>query len=71
MTYPAIILTTVVGKMRAFCILVNQIIGTPFFKRLYTFDGQYPLIYCRTFDLLLKDVNSGAYDMLQKKHVNS
>lgn len=61
MTYPAIVLTTVVGKMRAFCILANQIIGIPFIKRLYTFEDQYPSIYCRTFDFLLKDVNSGAF----------
>lgn len=71
MTYPAIILTTVVGKMRAFCIFANQIIGIPFFKRLYTFENHYPKIYCKTFDYLLKDVNSGAYDMLQKKHISS
>ena len=71
MTYPAIILTTVVGKMRALCILANQIIGIPFYKRLYTFEGKYPSIYCKTFDYLLKDVNSAAYEMLQRKQINS
>ena len=71
MTYPAIVLTTVVGKMRAFCILANQIIGIPFFKRLYTFEGKFPTIYCKTFDFLLKDINSSVYELLQKKQINS
>lgn len=71
MTYPAIVLITVVGKMKAFCILANQIIGIPFFKRLYTFEGKYPSIYCRTFDYLLKDINSSVYEILQRKHLSS
>jgi hypothetical protein len=37
MTYPAIVLTIIVGKMKAFCIFSNMILSSQFYRRLFTF----------------------------------
>lgn len=37
MTYPVIVLTLVVGKVKAFCLFSNLILSNRFFKRLFTF----------------------------------
>lgn len=37
MTYPVIVLTIIVGKVKAFNIFSNMVLANPFFKRLFTF----------------------------------
>ena len=50
MTYPVIILTSVVGKFEAFRIFSNLVISNQFFRRMYSFQDNYIDIYCRVFD---------------------
>ncbi len=53
MTYPVIVLTITVGKVKAFTIFSNMVLVNPFFKRLFTFEPNFILILARTFDHLL------------------
>jgi len=53
MTYPVIVLTLVVGKVKAFSLFCNLLLSNPFFKRLFTFEPQFVITIARTFDILL------------------
>jgi hypothetical protein len=57
MTYPVIVLTITVGKVKAFNIFSNMVLANPFFKRLFTFEPDFILILTKTFDHLLLENN--------------
>jgi hypothetical protein len=54
MTYPVIVLTIVVGKVKALTIFSNIILGNSFFRRLFTFEDKFIKEISFAFDFLLK-----------------
>lgn len=57
MTYPIIVLTIIVGKVKAFRIFANLVLTNPFFRQLYMFEPFFVQAISRTFQLLLFDYN--------------
>ena len=54
MTYPAIILIPVVGKLSAFTIFSNLVLGNSFFRRLFTLESSVVSEVTRAFEELLR-----------------
>lgn len=48
MTYPAIILIPVMGKIRAFTLFANML-ANPFFRRLFSLEAAFIDALCRGF----------------------
>lgn len=55
MTYPALILIPIVGKIRAFHLFCNLVLGNPFFQQVFSFDNDYLATACRAFESLLEE----------------
>ena len=58
MTYPAMILIPILGKIRAFNLFCNLVLGNPFFRRLFSMEGNFVSTLCRGFELLLAEHSS-------------
>lgn len=71
MTYPVIVLTITVGKVKAFNIFSNMVLSNPFFKRLFTFEPNFILILAKTFDHLLFEYNEEVALNLKQKQIDS
>ena len=71
MTYPIIILNLVVGKINAFNIFSNLVIGNTFFKKLFMFEENFVKIITRTFDALLLEFYGDLAKKLIEKGVDS
>lgn len=55
MTYPAMILIPMLGKIRAFTLFCNLILGNSFFRKLFSMEGSFVSMVCRGFEILLED----------------
>jgi hypothetical protein len=71
MTYPVIVLDLITGKIKGFIVFCNIILANPFFRRLFTFEGNYVNIYCRAFDYMLEEYQPLVYQFLVKKNIHS
>jgi len=71
MTYPAIILIPVVGKIKAFNIFCNLILGNSFFRKVYSMEEGFVEIVCRSLELLLADMYPAIAKKLQKAAVEA
>ena len=71
MTYPVILLVLVVGKIKAFRIFSNLVLGKDFYRRLFTFESDYITYYCRAFDQLLKEENKDVAEKLELDKIQS
>jgi len=71
MTYPAIILIPVVGKIKAFNIFCNLILGNNFFRKVYSMEEGFVEIVCRSLELLLADMYPAIAKKLQKAAVEA
>ena len=49
MTYPAMILIPVLGKIKAFNLFANLILGNSFFRKLFSMEGNFINTICRAF----------------------
>ena len=58
MTYPIIVLTLVVGKVKAFQLFSNLVLGNKFFKKMYLFEKNFIQGIAKTFHVLLSDYQS-------------
>jgi hypothetical protein len=54
MTYPAMILIPVLGKIKAFNLFANLILGNSFFRKLFSMEGNFINVICRGFEALLE-----------------
>jgi hypothetical protein len=70
MTYPVIILTLTVGKVKAFSIFSNLILANPFFRRLFTFEQYFPQCIAKTFEILLAEANEDIAINLKSKNID-
>jgi hypothetical protein len=71
MTYPAIILIPVVGKIKAFNIFCNLILGNSFFRKVFSIEEGSVETVCRAFELLLADFHPSIAKKLQKAVVEA
>lgn len=69
MTYPAIILIPIVGKIKAFSIFCNLILGNNFFRKVFSIEEGFVEAICRAFELLLTDYHPNIAKKLQKAAV--
>ena len=70
MTYPVIILTLTVGKIKAFTIFSNLILANPFFRRLFTFEKYFPQCVGKTFEILLTEADEDIAKNLKDKNID-
>ena len=71
MTYPVIVLTIIVGKVKAFNIFSNMVLANPFFKRLFTFEANFIQVLAKSFDYLLFEYNEDVAMNLRAKNIDS
>lgn len=71
MTYPIIVLTLVVGKVKALRMFSNLVIANPFFRKLYTFEPHFVQTLARSFQMLLFDFHYDIADHLSKLKVDA
>ena len=64
MTYPIIVLTLIVGKIKAFQIFSNLILGNPFFRKMYLFEANFIQAITKAFHLLLFEYQYDVADKL-------
>ena len=55
MTYPALVLIPVLGKIRAFTLFCNLVLGNSFLRRLFSMEGTFVASICRGFEAMLED----------------
>jgi hypothetical protein len=55
MTYPAMILIPILGKIKAFNLFCNLVLGSSFFRKLFSMEGNFISTLCRGFELLLEE----------------
>ena len=63
MTYPIIVLTLVVGKVKAFQIFTNLVLGNNFFRKLYLFEPNFLQAIAKSFQVMLLDYQ---YEVAEK-----
>jgi hypothetical protein len=71
MTYPAMVLIPVLGKIRAFALFSNLVLGNAFLRRLFAMDGSFVGGVCRTFESLLEDALPSVSQQLSSMGVQS
>ena len=71
MTYPAIILIPILGKIKAFTVFCNLLLGNSFFRRVFSLEEGFVESVCRAFDILLMDLHPNLAKKLQKLGVES
>lgn len=71
MTYPIIVLTIIVGKVKAFRIFANLVLTNPFFRQLYMFEPDFVQAISRTFQMLIFDYHSEIAEKLAKLKIDS
>ena len=70
MTYPVIVLTLVVGKVKAFQIFTNLALGNNFFRKMYLFEEGFIEIVSKAFHMLLYDSHHELADKLVKLNID-
>jgi hypothetical protein len=70
MTYPIIVLTLVVGKVKAFQMFANLILGNSFFRKMYLFEPHFIQAVAKAFQLLLYDYQYDIADKLAKQNID-
>jgi len=70
MTYPIIVLTLVVGKVKAFQMFANLILGNSFFRKMYLFEPHFIQAVAKAFQLLLYDYQYDIADKLNKLNID-
>ena len=70
MTYPIIVLTLVVGKVKAFQIFSNLVLGNPFFRKMYLFEENFIQSISKAFHYLLFDYQHEIADKLLRFNID-
>ena len=66
MTYPAIILIPILGKIRAFNLFCNLLLGNTFFRKIFSLEEGFVESICRTFELILGEFCPAVADKLRQ-----
>lgn len=71
MTYPIIVLTIVVGKVKAFQMFSNLVLTNSFFRKLYMFEPKFIQAVSKTFQMILFDYQHEIAEKLSYLKIES
>lgn len=71
MTYPAIILIPILGKIKAFNVFCNIVLGNSFFRKIFSLEDNYVSTTCRAFEMLLAEYQSNLHKQLKIHDIQS
>lgn len=71
MTYPAMILIPILGKIKAFNLFCNLILGNAFFRKLFSMEGNFISTLCRAFELLLAEHSSELAERMDQMGIQA
>jgi hypothetical protein len=71
MTYPTMVLIPVLGKIRAFTLFCNLVLGNSFLRRLFAMEGNFVSSLCRGFEALLEDALPSVWQKLNAMGIQS
>lgn len=70
MTYPIIVLTLVVGKVKAFQMFTNLVLVNSFFRKMYIFEPHFVQAIVKSFHLLLFEYHYEIADKMAKLKID-